>query len=84
LERGLACVAPEVGLPGMATPEPESAACRRASCSGESEERITRPRKLDISLSTFSGCALRTNTNSAEVLGWSVSPIRRMESSSMP
>jgi len=38
-----------------------------ASCSGEREERMTRPRNRDISASTFSNCAVRTRMNSAEV-----------------
>jgi hypothetical protein len=72
-------VAPEVGVADGATPDPDSASCSRFSCSGESDERITRPRKLDSSFMTFSGCALRTSTKRAEVLGCSVSPICRMK-----
>ena len=73
-----------VELPGIATAPPDKAACRRASCSGESEERITRPRKRDISAITFSGCALRTSTNNAELLDLSVLPTERMKLSLMP
>jgi hypothetical protein len=70
--------------PGMETLEPDRAAWSRASCSGEREERRTRPRKRFSSSNTFSGCTLRSSTKRADVLGWSVSPIERMKSSSMP
>jgi hypothetical protein len=70
--------------PGIETLEPDSAACSRASCSGERDERITRPRNCDSSFSTFSGCTLRISTNRAEVLGCRVSAAERMNSSSMP
>jgi DNA-binding CsgD family transcriptional regulator len=63
---------------------PDSAACSLASCSGESDERSTRPLKRDSSASTFSGCALRTSTNSAECPGCKVLASERMKSSLMP
>jgi hypothetical protein len=42
-------------LPGIVISGTVRAAWRRLSCSGESEERITLSRNLDISASTFSG-----------------------------
>jgi len=71
-------------LPGMETLEPDSAACSRSSCWGESEDRITLPRNRDISFSTLSGCALRTSTNKAELFSFRVWPRFLMKSSSMP
>ena len=49
-------------------------ACRRFSCSGDSDVRRTRPRKRESFDKTFSGWALRTSKNRAEVFGFKVSP----------
>ena len=56
-------------VPGMIKPAQASAACNRASVSGDSEERMARPRNCDSSLGTRSGWTLRMSRNGAEVLG---------------
>src|SRR5918994_7768320 len=59
----------------------DKAACSRTSCSFESDERITRPRKRESSLNPSSGFTLRIKMNKADVFGFKASATERMKSS---